>query len=83
MAVYMQTKLVTAIGISGRTADDFLRALKVLFIEQGTPHYIFINAESALVSVLKDGLTHENLREKHKIYITTVAAKDHQAHGLV
>ena len=52
-----------AIGISGRKVDDFLRALNVLFTEQGTPHHIFIDAESALVSVLKDGLnlTHDNL----------------------
>ena len=61
VAVCMQTKLVTAIGISGRKVDDFLRALNVLFTEQGTPQHIFIDAESALVSVLKDDLnfTHD------------------------
>ena len=85
VAVCMQTKLVAAIVIFGRSADDFLRALNVLFVEQGTPRHLFIDAESALISVLKDGLnlTRDNHWEKHKIDVTTVAATDHHAHVLV
>ena len=44
VAVCMQTKLVATIGISGRSADDFLHTLNVLFIEQGMPRHLFIDA---------------------------------------
>ena len=49
------------------------------------PRHLFIDAECSLIPVLKDGLnlTRDNLWEKHKIDITTVAATDHHAHGLV
>ena len=35
VAVCMQTKLV--VGVSGRSPDEFLRALNVLFLEQRKP----------------------------------------------